>query len=262
MPRCHNIIAYGLFGWLSICCAGYALAQSQSPPPSKSDDLELQSLFYTNSEIGNIRDAVSAYLNRGAGNGGAEDVSAAEYLDKAAEIKKLRTESRYFTYPQYFLESLVFHSDADWTVWISGRKISAENPSIEGELKVLDINKNSVSLEWTPYDMDKVMEVWNKWPNDVVSVDTYNNIVTFTLLPNQTFSSYVMRVLEGKVLPVTIDRKQIEDSLKLPTDVTLPGPDDSHPESGTQPSNNPPLDPPLPPRNMSKEIIGLFGDSE
>lgn len=228
----------------------------------------LESMFYSQAEVNSIRDALTAYLNRAKGN----NVSAAEYLNNATEIKKIQTENRYFTYPQFFLESLVYHSSLDWSIWVSGKKITAEYPAIEGELKVTAIDKERVSFEWIPVDMKKVMEIWDKWPNDDIKVDEYNKTVSFTLLPNQTFSSYVMRVLEGKVMPVTVGREVTGDELLTPKEVTLPVPEkkeNTEPElmpkeqSTTEPAPEPDtVEEPLKPKNVGKEVIGLFDKHE
>src|SRR5262249_23080314 len=52
--------------------------------------------------------------------------------------------------------------------------------------------------------------------NQSVNVDSAQGIVSFTLRPNQTFSSYAMRVLEGRVKPVTIEHPDSAAANPLP----------------------------------------------
>ena len=81
----------------------------------------------------------------------------------------------------------------------------------------MSLDKNQVDIEWTPVRMDRVNAVWDtvkgmppqtsSGQSGHVKVHADKGTVTFTLRPNQTFSSYTMRVVEGKVTPVTVDPK-------------------------------------------------------
>ncbi len=227
-----------------------ALAQ-EAPPvsaPKPPKEAEIESLFYTASEVDKIHQAMNAYLRKKSGQAGDETFNPDEYYDQASEIKQSRAEGRYFTYPQFFLESLVFRSDIDWTIWVNGQKITPDSASAANEIRVVNIGKGEVTFEWQPHSMEKVNEVWGKWPNDQVVVNGMQGTVGFTLHPNQTFSSYVMRVLEGKVMPVTIDNQYLESTLPVPPPT---------PANGNQPvtpEESPPADP--------KAIIGLYENTE
>src|SRR5690606_7030051 len=111
----------------------------------------------------------------------------------------------YYSYPQFFLESLVYHGPENWIIWVNGQKINQDTPKDNADIKVLAIDEDKVRLQWKPISMEKVNEVLAHSPNEEIEINNLHGTVDFTLRPNQTFSSYVMRVLEGKVLPVTID---------------------------------------------------------
>jgi hypothetical protein len=73
-------------------------------------------------------------------------------------------------------------------------------------IRVLKIDKDKVSLEWKPSEIDiaKITTISKIEPDNRVDIDRANGIIVFTLHANQTFSSYTMQVLEGKVKSVTI----------------------------------------------------------
>jgi hypothetical protein len=75
-------------------------------------------------------------------------------------------------------------------------------------LRVIGINKGKVTLEWKPERMDKIADVEVQSADNPVDVDFIGKKVVFSLKPNQTFTSYAMRVVEGKVTPVTVNIKE------------------------------------------------------
>ena len=65
------------------------------------------------------------------------------------------------------------------------------------------VDKEKVIVEWKPEKMDKIVEKDSS--NGAVKVDVLGSKVIFTLRANQTFTSYAMSVVEGKVSPVTVN---------------------------------------------------------
>jgi len=162
------------------------------------------SLLFRPEEIAALRKALAAYeRNKNAPKNNEDD-----YLSKLGDMADKVTgenkeTSSYFVYPQFFLESLAYHSPTDWIVHISHRALTQDNVEVDG-LRVISIDQDKVLLEWKPIDMQKVNESWAIAHNDNIMVDAQKKLVEFTLRPNQTFSSYVMRVLEGKLDPVVV----------------------------------------------------------
>lgn len=179
--------------------------------PSK--EKKIRSLFFAQEEIKAIHLAIGTYTKH-ALRGDDLTFDEEEFLKRLGGLKKT-TQSRYYTFPQFFLSSLVYHSDVDWIVWIGGRKITPRTAEEMSELHVLEISGEEVTFEWMPVAMDKVLQIWNKYPNPDVKVDVLRSKVIFKLRPNQTFSSYVMKVLEGKVMPVTVDNIDALDELPV-----------------------------------------------
>lgn len=217
-PGSHNhnlripaIAAMAVFAVLASPCAFAAdmplagqPAGNSSVPPAQPDlaHVEMKSLMFTQGEMEQLGNALNAYLNNEEymGEGGALSDLFGKPKDNNAAAAK-----RYYTYPQFFLESIVYHSPQDWSVWINSQKITQKTPTENAELVIEEIDKSHVVIRWHPVAMDKVLETWERTRHDGVHVDRSRREVVFTLHLNQTFSSYVMRVLEGKVLPVTVE---------------------------------------------------------
>lgn len=181
-----------------------------TPPPVIN--LKPVSLFITPEELSKINDAIATYKHmREAANTNAEN-QAKNFLNQLQEPAEPAVveppKPILFTYPQFFLQSLTYHSQDDWMVQINGVRFIPHFQDLASPLKVVMVNNDMVVMEWKPDDMEKVSQSWmvaaTATGQSDVMVDTAHSTVTFTLKPNQTFSSYVMRVLEGKVQPMTV----------------------------------------------------------
>ena len=148
-------------------------------------------------------------------NGGSED----DYLSQITQNTKgggvqPKPKSLVYFYPQFYLESLIFHSSNNWTISVNGRKFSSEDKSDAADNKqangsdpldnisVVKIDHEQVVFEWEPDNMMRVKASWAAASESKVQVDFETNKVIFALRLNQTFSSYLMEVVEGKVIPV------------------------------------------------------------
>ena len=162
------------------------------------------SIFYSDAEIIEIHKAIEVYVRAQEGQA-SEDDDFLKRLGDAAKVKDDKPAERsYFTYPQFFMESLVYNGPQEWSLRINGQEFkSGDTPP--PNLHVVEITREKALMEWLPTDMEKVNQVWDAAPNEDVKVDKAKHSVMFSLHPNQTFSSYVMRVLEGKVRPMVIE---------------------------------------------------------
>ena len=175
------------------------------PEVKKKEPLPV-SIFFTPEEMQRMRAAFVAFEK-------SKKVKISDAENKANDFLNQLTDSepkvdaplveKMYVYPQFFLNSLVFHGHDDWVVLVNNQRFSAKNMESE-ELKILAVDNETVSLEWKPKKLEHVMESWEKNRNTETAVDSVLGTVRFTLRPNQTFSSYNMRVLEGKVRPVMI----------------------------------------------------------
>jgi hypothetical protein len=201
---------------------GDALPINEESKPVKLPP-KVRSLFFSAKDMAAIRKAVGVYT-RIAGEG----ANAMDFLNRLQTPEQQEKKSeRYFVYPQFFLASLVYNTPEDWTVYINNQRLTHKNPESSQGLRVKSIDKDKVAFEWMPDNWRKVEDVWSVMPNKDIEVDGRKSTVMFTLRPNQTFSSYVMRVLEGKVMPMVLDlapkAKEGEDG--KPTLNVKPSPD-------------------------------------
>lgn len=164
------------------------------------------SLFFTAEERARIRAAMAEHERLKNVKITAAENKAEDYLNQlTADPTPPQPQETVYVYPQFFLESLVYHQADDWVVVVNRQRFSARYQPEDSELSILSVDNEKVLFEWRPKNMERVNETWSREKNDDVLFDTKFGKVIFTLHPNQTFSSYVMRVLEGKVVPVMVD---------------------------------------------------------
>jgi len=207
-----------------------------SPPPTppvatppegeaKPEETGMKSLFLSPEDHINISNALIDYQNF------LNAKTTEAMTPQPGVIEPPKEQEKYYTYPQFFMELLEYHTPEDWLVRVNGRKISPQMSPDQSELAIIAIDNERALFRWKPANMARVLDRWNKLPaskeqsdadnaplrmdfnsalpnkvpNIPVMVDKDRKLVTFSLHSNQTFSSYVMRVLEGKVMPVTVE---------------------------------------------------------
>lgn len=215
------MMKYGQSAILMLGMAGALLLPSSSfgqAAPNNKDGQEaeltvalpLKSLLFSDDEIASIRSARAFYDKHRSGaatDGGIAEDDFLKNLEKIAAVKQNSTPSS-FTYPQFYLSSIAYYSPDNWVIWIDNEKITQGSGVSASGLRVIGINKGKVTLEWKPERMDKVADVDSQSADNPVDVDPIGKKVVFSLKPNQTFTSYAMRVVEGKVAPVTVNIKE------------------------------------------------------
>lgn len=124
----------------------------------------------------------------------------------------------------FSLNSIIFHNEADWSIWINGIRYFGKD-AMEGiaidrsTIRVLKANEREVVFEWTPIPQtyNKVLAAWeakermkeNESSPQIVSgnkvkLDSKEAIVTITMRPHQSFMSQYMSVMEGRFIPVPV----------------------------------------------------------
>jgi len=176
-------------------------------------DMPASSLFFSQEEITVIHEAIGIYIRHKLAQ---NDKEGDDFLSKLGAHPKFtindKPEKQYYTYPQFFLESLVYNSPSDWSIRVNRQKLTQAMPKADA-IHVVAIDKDKVSLEWKPVNMEKVKEVWAHSPNDMVTVDEKQGVVDFSLRANQTFSSRTMRVVEGKMPPIVVEIKPQDNNI-------------------------------------------------
>jgi hypothetical protein len=168
---------------------------------------DIRSIFFSNDELNNMAQ-IKLSCEKRRTNKNYQGLEEDDFLKKLENIANVKPTSPTFTYPQFFLSSIAYHSPADWVVWINGQKITPSTANNQSILKIIAINPNMVTFEWIPERMDKITDIGDSLPNNPIKVDMINNKVTFSLRGNQTFTTYAMKVVEGKVIPITINNSQ------------------------------------------------------
>ena len=246
--------AYWLLPWIVLAFAGtvqiaYAQEAAASAPvaaaPAAPANVifkpvpakDTTSLFFSADKMNALRDALNIYnenLRRRANpqvhnnphpapnKGQPEDYLTAltkNKQPKAAAPPPIQTQI--FSYPQFYMEFLMFHSESSWMVLLNGQRFASDIPADNtADLRVLNIQPERVVFEWKPKNMDRIRESWDGQPSSNVSVDFSAKTVTFALRLNQTFSSYLMKVVEGKVTPV----QSLEPLAVTATEASAPAP--------------------------------------
>lgn len=122
---------------------------------------------------------------------------------------------------QLSLASIIYHTDADWTIWVNGKRyyrdIAMEGFTVgdrQSQVKVMDVTPTSVSFIWEPIpaSFSKVAQRWQEKQrfsdhaqspqvakNEQIDFNDENRTVAVTLRPNQTFVSRFMSVMEGQL---------------------------------------------------------------
>ncbi len=194
-------------------------ASSPEASPHAADAATLKSLFFTQEEMAALHRAIAIYGKYAVRQHNThEGEDFLKQLEGKVTLGSTVHPKKNYTYPQFFLESLAYHSPHDWIVQLNRQRITPQTtPTALGNIRVREIDKDKVSIEWKPdeADMDKINALTDTTPDEGIDIDRTNGIIIFTLYANQTFSSYALQVLEGKVQPVTVANVAPGDGNKI-----------------------------------------------
>lgn len=198
-----SILLFAVF--ISLFFAKLSIAENKTNPmlfsvektnEIKSEEEILESLLYTKEEMIRILDALSRYLNKDKTQekneiiGGGSEI----YNFTGKNIKNLANFDS-----SVYLDSILFFSKKNWSIWANGRKISNDDSSSDSVI-VRNINEEFVDLSWMIHK--------GKWK--IISTgqeEKYRNSfkengdkieIMFRLKPNQTYLLIDNKVIEGK----------------------------------------------------------------
>jgi hypothetical protein len=118
-------------------------------------------------------------------------------------------------YPVFYLSSIAYHGPKDWSIWVSGHKITSSHNNTD--LAVLSVSETQASFIWKPTfkealttrktanafaPLDKVKNKLTKTPQ--FSYDADFGVVSFTLKTNQSFNAAYMNSFEGFIESPTL----------------------------------------------------------
>jgi len=143
--------------------------------------------------------------------------------------------------PAFYLNSVVFIADKNWAIWVNGKKIRVQD--VNPILKVEYVSRDKVEISWETKDLDIISPGWrtkfelgqpdgknglkqagyySKKYNVSVSLD--GALVRFALMPNQTFVSKDMKIMEGFVAETPITVPTSEDGFTVQQNNSTPSP--------------------------------------
>ncbi|HSQ97968.1 MAG TPA: hypothetical protein VLL98_04590 [Rickettsiales bacterium] len=113
-----------------------------------------------------------------------------------------------------YLNSIMYGSKNNWSIWINGNKITNLNNNSD-EIKVLEVFPSLVKLAWT-FDINQ-WEVIN--PNKIIPESNYSVkddkiTLIFSLSPNQSFLPITNQIIEGKIKETQIIEEKLVETKK------------------------------------------------
>lgn len=188
-------------------------AQPSAPPPEPQPAPRFSygengiSLFYTTEQVDRMKRALEAHE-------GKIVTKNAEPVEEAPVVEKVDEPT---SYPVFYLTTIMYRSANDWSIWVSGFKITAQKNTTD--LTVTAVTPDSVTFNWKPgftaafqmrsegknfADPGPLKNRLQTNSNIVYNPET--GIVTFTLHQNQSFSVGHYAVFEGYVEPPVLEQ--------------------------------------------------------
>ncbi len=129
--------------------------------------------------------------------------------------------------PIFYLSSIVYNSEDDWSVWLNGTRFSADRPvAPQGGIEVLSVTRDSAKFSWSPIQFSKVQEKFDgaelkatphdRLPlQDRVTVNAEAKRIDFTLMPNQSFFTLTPSISQGLPFRDPASISQMPSSMRL-----------------------------------------------
>lgn len=114
------------------------------------------------------------------------------------------------SYPVFYLASIAYHTPTDWSVWVSGHRITSYKN--DTDLNVVRVSPESVTFSWSPEYLVAINQRYTQKlfaPRDAVKhrlltgqeikLDNTANTIIFTLRLNQSFAVGYFSMFEGYI---------------------------------------------------------------
>lgn len=184
---------------LSVAAAQELPPATQAAPAATPNDVlpifkKYKSILFSEQEIMHLNAIEQKQKDRlSAGT------TAASPADKAGKVAR----TVYYTYPQFYLASLAYRAPGQWIFWMNGVKYTPASGPIAQGATIESVLPSQVVFTYRLSGTDYI-RTDNVPANPHVEIRAQERTIRFTLLPNQTFSTYTLRIYEGQVAPVTI----------------------------------------------------------
>lgn len=121
-------------------------------------------------------------------------------------------------YSQFYLESIIYHSQADWKIRVRQDEktfeYQHETASQRPDLKVISLSGEQVTFEWKPINWQRIIQTYHG-DNAAILLDDKTRTVIFSLMVNQTLFSYDMTLREGVMKSIRFANKQATGNQKI-----------------------------------------------
>lgn len=187
------------------------------------------SILFLPEQITKMKDAIRSFED--SGQSAAPPVAVVPQLSPAPVQEVIEDP---LIYPVFYLASIAYDSPDDWSVWVSGYKITSHRN--DTDISVVNITPDRATFVWNPSfskaiarrNKEKLFASVDKVKNKIaaassVSINDQNGAVSFTLKPNQSFAVGYFHVFEGYIETPTLTALPITQP---PTNVAgnaLPG---------------------------------------
>lgn len=165
------------------------------------------SLMFDDDEKENVNRAVDSFKSGQSyvAEGEEEDLDSQSKKDQdaaKAALDKAKQDQEENAKSYIYLASILYTNNKNWTIWISGNKITSSDNDAKKELYVKSINPEEVKMRWT-LSISKWKILSGKIDEALAPKINENNQVevNFTLRPNQTFVLNAYQVVEGHLAP-------------------------------------------------------------
>ena len=197
------------------------------------------SILFTPTQIDQMKTAVRTYENASHNSTSTTFVGPTSTATVASPTALMPAIAEPASYPVFYLASIAYDSPKEWSLWVSGHKITSRKN--DTDLTVIRVNAESVTFSWTPMYVMALTErrtqklfapvdpVKNRLlSTQPINFNETNGTVTFTLKTNQSFAVGYFRIFEGFMttpssMPAVATKSAISDEAE-PVLLTSPPP--------------------------------------
>jgi hypothetical protein len=186
---------------------------SAAPPQEAPEKIKYiysdwdRSIMFDNEKVKKLNEAINKFKNAKSNNLPAEGIPNDE--PKISSMLDLAANTNFS--PSFYLGSIIFNNPNEWVIWINRKKLIAAKKTdlkfaVPG-LEIIAVKDDYASFNWSTKMLDLLSPNWQskltyiqkdgQYVNKNKKIVVHNDIITFSLYPNQSFSVYDMAIVEG-----------------------------------------------------------------
>lgn len=211
-----------------------APATKELPPPAKvltpkdGPQISYKSILFRPEEIQKVNDSIQERIRRQSRVAEPQDfITALQVVPK--------TVTATVVHPYFYLAAIIYHTPADWIVWLNNVKYTSREPGADN-IRILSVTPRAVEIEWRPPDIRVYL---SRAPEDPLHtmIDGAENVIRFSLAPNQSFSSFDLAVTEGMLVGEKTEQVTTTENVTVPVRVPAPATPPKEPVNPVSPAN-------------------------